>query len=118
MKKPGARPTGVKARRRPLRSPQRPPQRPMRPEVPGSAAVPASAEVRGEKLHKMLAQAGLGSRRAMEERIRAGDVTVNGKVASIGDRVSAEDRVKVGERVVRWPQASPTNWPDPGVRFA
>lgn len=105
MKKPGARPTGVKARRRPLRSPQRPPQRPARPEVPASAAVPASAEVRGEKLHKMLAQAGLGSRRAMEERIRAGDVTVNGKVASIGDRVSAGDRVKVGERVVRWPQA-------------
>jgi 23S rRNA pseudouridine2605 synthase len=60
---------------------------------------------RGEKLHKVLAQAGFGSRRAMEERIRAGEVTVNGKVAGIGDRVTAEDRVKVGDRVLHWPQA-------------
>ena len=41
----------------------------------------------------------------MEERIRAGEVTVNGKVAGIGDRVTAEDRVKVGDRVLHWPQA-------------
>ncbi len=60
--------------------------------------------MRGEKLHKMLAQAGLGSRRAMEERIRAGEVMVNGKVAGIGDRVTAEDHIKVGTRIVRWPQ--------------
>ena len=41
----------------------------------------------------------------MEERIRAGEVTVNGKVASIGDRVTAEDRIRVGDRQVRWAQA-------------
>jgi 23S rRNA pseudouridine2605 synthase len=73
-----------------------------------AAAEPAAqprAEIRGEKLHKMLAQAGLGSRRAMEERIRAGEVTVNGKVAGIGDRVTADDRIKIGERIVRWPQS-------------
>lgn len=50
----------------------------------------------------MLAQAGFGSRRAMEERIRAGEVTVNGKVAAIGDRVTPEDRIKVGEKPLRW----------------
>lgn len=64
-----------------------------------------ATEIRGEKLHKMLAQAGFGSRRAMEDRIRAGEVTVNGKVASIGDRVTPADRIKVGERIARWPQA-------------
>lgn len=65
----------------------------------------ATGEIRGEKLHKVLAQAGFGSRRAMEERIRAGEVSVNGKVAGIGDRVTAEDRVRVGDRILRWPQA-------------
>jgi len=60
--------------------------------------------MRGDKLHKILAQAGFGSRRAMEERIRAGEVTVNGKVATIGDRVTPEDRIKVGEKLVRHAQ--------------
>jgi len=66
---------------------------------------PQQSEMRGDKLHKILAQAGFGSRRAMEERIRAGEVTVNGKVATIGDRVTPEDRIKVGEKLVRHAQA-------------
>ena len=37
-----------------------------------------------ERLHKMLALAGVGSRREMEELIRAGKVTVNGQVAEVG----------------------------------
>ena len=57
-----------------------------------------------QKLHKVLAAAGFGSRRAMEERIREGVVTVNGRVAGIGDRVTAEDRIKVGDKILRWPQ--------------
>jgi 23S rRNA pseudouridine2605 synthase len=69
-----------------------------------TAGLPVAAG-RGEKLHKVLAQAGFGSRRAMEERIRAGEVTVNGKVAGIGDRITPADRVKVGERSLRWPQS-------------
>lgn len=40
----------------------------------------------------------------MEERIRAGEVTVNGRVAGIGDRVTPDDRVKVGDKVLRWPR--------------
>ncbi len=51
----------------------------------------------------MLAQAGLGSRRAMEEWIRQGRVTVNGVVAGIGTRVTPDDLIKVGRRVVRSP---------------
>lgn len=104
--------SGIRGKRSPFRPPQvkaaPKPQAGPRDEPPAVAhdAVPphAPGEIRGEKLHKVLAQAGLGSRRAMEERIRAGDVFVNGKVASIGDRVTTEDRVKVGERIVRWPQ--------------
>ncbi|HEX6006573.1 MAG TPA: pseudouridine synthase [Burkholderiales bacterium] len=57
-----------------------------------------------QKLHKLLAQAGLGSRRAMEEWIRGGRVTVNGTVATIGTRVSPRDIVRVGRRIVRWPR--------------
>lgn len=56
-----------------------------------------------QKLQKVLAQAGLGSRRAMEEWIREGRVTVNGVAAGIGARVNARDVIRVGRRVVRWP---------------
>lgn len=73
-------------------------------ETAAKAAAQPPADMRGEKLHKMLAQAGLGSRRAMEERIRAGEVMVNGKVAGIGDRVTAQDHIRIGARTVRWPQ--------------
>lgn len=56
-----------------------------------------------QKLQKMLAQAGLGSRRDMERWIEEGRVMVNGKVAGIGTRVGPDDLIKVGRRIVRWP---------------
>lgn len=56
-----------------------------------------------QKLQKVLAQAGLGSRRAMEQWISSGRVTVNGVVAGVGTRVTSEDVIRVGRRVVRWP---------------
>jgi 23S rRNA pseudouridine2605 synthase len=106
MKSPKS--AAARPRRGPLRPPAsaaaRKPAHPPRP-APAPAAQQAAGETRGEKLHKVLAQAGFGSRRAMEERIRAGEVSVNGKVAGIGDRVTAEDRVKVGDRALHWPQA-------------
>ncbi|MGE3619982.1 MAG: pseudouridine synthase [Acidimicrobiia bacterium] len=43
-----------------------------------------------ERLQKVLAQAGVASRRASEELIARGKVTVNGQVARLGDRVDAE----------------------------
>ena len=48
----------------------------------------------GEKLQKVLARMGYGSRRRLEESIDAGDVTVNGKTAKLGDRVVAGDKIK------------------------
>jgi len=46
-----------------------------------------------ERLHKVLAQAGLGSRRALEERINQGMVKVNGEFATIGQSIRGGDRV-------------------------
>jgi len=48
-----------------------------------------------EKLQKVLARAGFGSRREMETWISAGRVMVNGKVAMLGDRVDADDAILV-----------------------
>ncbi len=53
-----------------------------------------------DKLHKILAQAGLGSRRDMEAAIVAGRVSVNGKPAGIGARVAAADRILFDGRPV------------------
>jgi 23S rRNA pseudouridine2605 synthase len=52
------------------------------------------------KLHKALAQAGLGSRREMEELVRAGRVTVNGTPAAIGARVGPNDVIQVNGRIL------------------
>lgn len=54
-----------------------------------------------EKLHKVLARAGLGSRRHIEEWIKQGRVTVNGETARIGARVDSHDRLAVDGRPVR-----------------
>ncbi len=48
-----------------------------------------------EKLQKVLARAGFGSRRELEKWIAAGRVSINGKKATLGDRVGAEDRIHV-----------------------
>jgi len=53
------------------------------------------------KLHKVLAQAGIGSRRDMEEAIQDGRVTVNGEPAHTGQRISFGDRVEVNGKPVR-----------------
>ncbi len=59
------------------------------------------AEPEAPKLHKVLAQSGIGSRRDMEALIEAGEVTVNDEVAHVGQRVSFGDRVKVKGKQVR-----------------
>jgi 23S rRNA pseudouridine2605 synthase len=53
-----------------------------------------------QKIHKVLAAAGLGSRREMEELIRAGKVKVNGALAQVGMRVQPGDVIRVGKRQV------------------
>ena len=49
----------------------------------------------GEKLQKVLARSGLGSRREMERWIEAGRITVDGRPAKLGDRVESRVRIAV-----------------------
>ncbi|HEY8881447.1 MAG TPA: pseudouridine synthase [Roseateles sp.] len=53
------------------------------------------------KLQKVLAQAGIGSRRDIEEWIAEGKIEVNGEVAHVGQRISFGDRVRVNGKDVR-----------------
>ena len=50
------------------------------------------------RLQKLLAEAGLGSRRTIEEWIRAGRVSVAGRIAQLGDRASPSDDVRLDGR--------------------
>jgi 23S rRNA pseudouridine2605 synthase len=57
--------------------------------------------MQGERLQKVLAAWGLGSRRAIEAWIAEGVVTVNGQVATLGTRVLPTDRIEVRGQPVR-----------------
>ncbi len=92
-------------RRRPLRPPSKPVIR-----TP-AAAEPAAGKPSGRlarqaepeeqvRLHKALADAGVGSRREMEAWIAEGRVTVNGETAQVGQRVTSNDVIKVSGRRV------------------
>ena len=48
-----------------------------------------------ERLHKVLAQAGLGSRRALEQRIADGLIKVNGETARTGMSVTGGDKIEL-----------------------
>ena len=79
--------------------------------VEGVNPIPAkrvlAAEPDAPKLHKVLAQSGIGSRRDMEQLITDGKVTVNGEVAHTGQRISFGDEVRVAGRVVKLRIAPP-----------
>ncbi len=53
-----------------------------------------------ERIQKLLAQSGFGSRREIEGWIRAGRITVNGQLAKLGDVASEEDKLTLDGRVV------------------
>ncbi len=94
------RPKRSSSQRRP--GPLRPKQNRRTPErVNGRPAADAADGANGpQKIHKVLAQAGLGSRREMESLIREGKVRVNGEPAQVGMRVRAGDVIRVGRRQV------------------
>src|SRR3990167_9580651 len=54
-----------------------------------------------EKLQKVLATLGFGSRRQIEKWIEEGRVTVNGQIATIGMRVSSSDKLAIDKTPVR-----------------
>jgi 23S rRNA pseudouridine2605 synthase len=61
----------------------------------------------GERLQKVLAAAGLGSRREIEGWISAGRVTVNGLTAELGQRVASLEGVAIDGKALKRPRAGP-----------
>jgi len=84
-------------RNSPLRSPKRPAPAPVVSEDQEFEAPTGPTQ----RLHKLLALAGLGSRREMETLIESGRVTINGQVATLGAAVSEYDIVRVDSRPIR-----------------
>ncbi len=91
------------------RTPLRPPSKPVKPVPEAAPSHEARTKPRSTRqvepqteirLHKALADAGVGSRREMEAWIAEGRVTVNGETAQVGDRVTARDVIKVSGRRV------------------
>jgi 23S rRNA pseudouridine2605 synthase len=62
----------------------------------------------GERIQKVLAQIGVGSRREIESWIAAGRVSVNGQVATLGMRVQPGDIVRTDRRTIKIGHASPS----------
>jgi len=83
---------------------QRDPQAPAPIRKPALTKLPVDPDAPPEptqRLHKLLALAGLGSRRDMEKLIESGRVTLNGEVAQLGAGVTQHDVVRVDSRPVR-----------------
>ena len=55
----------------------------------------------GDRIHKVLANAGHGSRREIESLIRDGKIKVNGKLAMLGQRIDHNDRVSINSHPIR-----------------
>ncbi len=68
--------------------------------VPAKRVLAPMAET--PKLHKVLAQAGMGSRLEMEQLIMEGRITVNNEPAHIGQRIQFGDHVKVNGKPIRF----------------
>lgn len=83
---------GNKAHRAPRGNPHQAPDKRDRHKAPNAQP---------ERLHKLLAQSGIGSRREMEDMIIAGRISVNGKPAHVGQLVGPNERVKVNGKLIQ-----------------
>jgi len=57
-----------------------------------------------ERIQKVLARLGVASRRALETMITQGQITVNGRAASLGEKITAKDRIQVNGRPIYFPR--------------
>ncbi|NIO39558.1 MAG: pseudouridine synthase [Burkholderiales bacterium] len=96
--KPRSTPKIARSSRRPLR----PPTKHASKQVAEDSVSKALPVPKSQKLQKVLAQSGLGSRRAMEELIKDGKVKVNDDIAVLGQRVTTEDLIQVGRRRIQF----------------
>lgn len=60
-----------------------------------------------ERIQKLLAQTGIGSRREIEGWIKEGRIRVNNRTAKLGDTITSEDKVTVDSRLIRFKKAGP-----------
>lgn len=95
---PAAAPRGERATR-PASAAAREPRPGQDPERRAPRAAVAEA-VEPERLQKVLAKAGIASRREIEELMLAGRITINGLPATLGQKVGPGDRVKLNGRLV------------------
>jgi len=75
------------------------PPEPEQPAPPSKRVLEPEAEA--PKLHKVLAQAGLGSRLEMERLIAQGQISVNGEPAHVGQRIQIGDAIRVNGRLIK-----------------
>lgn len=91
--------------RPPTNPPRRPPAAPVSTGSAAGSAPPANPA--GDRLQKLLAAAGFGSRREIETWITAGRVTVRGQVAKLGDRAVPGDLIFLDNKQIKI-SANPT----------
>ena len=60
-----------------------------------------------QRLHKLLATTGLGSRRQIETLIRAGRILINGQIAQIGAQINGDESIVVDDRPIKLGTPSP-----------
>ncbi|HAF53994.1 MAG TPA: 23S rRNA pseudouridylate synthase B, partial [Thauera sp.] len=75
-------------------------ERPGRGRGQGSGRNAPTTLTEPERLQKVLAQAGVASRREIEEWVVAGRISVNGLPASLGQKIGPGDRVKVNGKLI------------------
>ncbi|WP_244146173.1 pseudouridine synthase [Comamonas antarctica] len=74
----------------------------LQPEDAALAKRVLTPQAESPKLHKVLAQAGMGSRLEMEKLIVEGKIFVNNEPAHVGQRVQLGDQIKVNGRLIRF----------------
>jgi 23S rRNA pseudouridine2605 synthase len=76
-------------------------------DKPRRATPKRDSQPEGEKLQKVLARAGVGSRREMERWIEAGRVSIDGSIATLGDRVLPSQTIRVDGQILRHTDSAP-----------
>jgi 23S rRNA pseudouridine2605 synthase len=64
--------------------------------------IDASQSDEGERIQKVLARGGVGSRREIERWIDEGRLKLNGNPVSLGDRLKTSDHLQINDRVIHW----------------
>lgn len=75
---------------------------PRKPDIKKEQAPETNLDAKGERIQKVLARGGLGSRREIERWIDEGRLSVNGVKVSPGLHLKSGDQVQVNGRVVNW----------------